>query len=959
MKKLYFILLFCSAIAVNAQTSFTRVLNNDSTDLARSFYQATNGDYYLLSTTNSFGQGNEDIQITRTNGLGDVIWSNTYGTSGTDIGLKIKPLLDGGFVVVGYSNGLGNNTDDGLIFKINSSGTVQWTRSVALSGEDRAHDVVQASDGNIYFTGYSRVDSIAEKNIIVGRISNSGSVSWIKSYGGEGDDIGYGIAIDNKNQLAVVGSTTNDSVTVGGRGDMDIQLLILNTGGTIIKGKNYGTSADEEGKAIVVTDDYKYKIVGRTQFNAVSEYDLFTVEIDTSYIASNSIWFGGLGNENVSELVIKESNLLLAMSLDSLIFDGATALIEISNGSIINSQFFGGFDRDATAGVEVSFNRLGTSVFSSGSSYGGTRTQDLVISKLDRLNATKCADLGFNIDFGTVSFLDDTYENNYSNLSTSSASLTTATNTNSDTTICCELDITLSGDTIVLCSGESVSIGVPSISGINYNWSSTTGSFTSTSSNPRVSPTANTGYKVVITSNSSLNCTSDSAEIYVKVNPRQTVAPISDTFFCKEESVQISGPSNMLFYSWTGKNTILSGRQVTISSPDTFALRMGDANTCIYLDTIVVSENDLPEFNLGADTTICENLDITLTGPSGMVDYIWNGVSSNNASFTTNVSQIHTLAVEDSFGCTFEDEIRILTNPSSSFSLGADTSFCEGEEFTIFGPGFLTDFRWNDTASSSLSLTVQESGTYWLEAYNSFDCPAFDTIVISEIAAPEFSFGEDTAFCEGGSVTLSGPADMDTYLWFNGSNDPTFLVTAQGLYFLTVTDDNGCSYTDSITIGVNSNPEPFLGNDTTILTGNSLTLTPGNGFAEYQWSTSESSPSISVSTSGTYWVDVVDNNGCEGSDTIIVQVSASVQYVNGSKFMLYPNPVSNVLTIETEGNMVGSKIELFNATGSVVLSKTASSNKEHLNVAELGSGIYWLKTSSNGKILTFRVVISR
>ena len=958
MKKLYFLLLVFASIALNAQTSFTRVLNNDSTDLARSLYQASNGDYYILSSTNSFGQGNEDIQIIRTNGLGDVIWSNTYGTSGTDIGFKIKPLLDGGLVVVGYSDGLGNNSEDALIFKINSSGTVQWTRSVSLKDEDRAMDVVQASDGNIYFTGYSRVDSIAERNIIVGRISNTGSVSWIKSYGGEGEDIGYGIAVDKSNQLAIVGSTTNDSVTIGGVGDMDVQLLILNTGGSIVKAKNYGTTANEEGKAIVVTDDFKYNIVGRTKVNSISEYDLFTVQIDTNFNASNSNWFGGLGNEDVSEIVTKESNLLLGMVVDSFVFNGATALIELSNGSIVNSAFFGGFNRDATAAVEVSYNQLGTSVLSSGSSFGNTNSQDLIISKLDRLNSTKCADLGFTLDFGSFSFQTDEYENNYSNLNSSTPSLTTSSNSNNDSTICCTLDINLSNDTIVLCTGESVNIGVPSISGVNYNWSSA-GGFSSTNSNPRVSPTTSTAYKVVISANSSLNCTSDSAEVYVKVNPRQTVAPIRDTFFCKNESVQVSGPQNMLFYTWTGKNTLLNGRQVNVSSPDTFTLRMGDANTCIYLDTIVVEEKDLPSFNLGPDTTICENLSITLTGPSGMVDYIWNGVSTNNQSLTTNLSQIHTLKVEDVFGCTFEDQIRVLTNPSSSFSLGEDDSFCEGDEYTIFGPGFLVDFKWNDTASSSLSLTVTEGGTYWLEAYNSFNCPAFDTITLTEIPAPVFSLGSDTSICEGGSLTLNGPANMDTYLWFNGSSDPTFSVTAQGLYFLTVTDDNDCSYTDSINIGVNQNPEPFLGNDTTILTGNTLTLTPGNGFAEYEWSTAETSSSINVSSSGTYWVRVVDNNGCEGSDTIVVQVSASVQYIDGSKFVVYPNPVANNLVIETEGNMVGSKIELYDASGAVVLNRIAQSNREELNVTELSKGIYWLKTTSNNKTLTFRVVVAR
>jgi hypothetical protein len=960
MKKLIFLQFLFVSFAINAQNSFTRVINNDSSDLAYSFHQASNGDYFILGGTNSFGQGKEDIQIIKTNGLGDIQWSYTYGTSGTDIGYKIKPLLDGGFVVAGYSDGLGNGSDDALVFKINSSGALQWARSLSRPGEEKAFDVAQASDGNIYFTGYSNIDSTVENNIIVGRITNTGTVSWIKSYGEQGDDKGYGIAIDNSGQLAIIGSTANDSVNVGDTGDVDMQFLLLNSGGNIVTAKNFGTTADDIGKAITVTNDYKYIVAGITQFGSITEYDVFSAEIDTNYNISNGGWYGLPGNDGVSRILRDGSSLILGITTENVATGGNAMFVEVSSGVPINSSVIGGFDEDATAFTEVSnTGNLGYSILSSGKSNGNTNTHDLVLARLNDMGLTNCIDNIETLIAGSMSFSSGKFEKNYSNESGSNVSLTRASNTNSDSTLCCRLDIDLPNDTVVICAGESVNIGVPSLSGVNYRWSSSNGNFSASTSNPRVSPTTNTSYKVVISADASLNCTADSAEIYVRVNSRQTVAPIRDTFFCENESVQISGPQNMLFYTWTGQNTLLNGRRVTVSSPDTFTLRMGDANTCIYTDTIVVEEKDLPSFNLGPDTTICENLNITLTGPAGMVDYIWNGVSTNNQTLTTNLSQIHTLKVEDTYGCTFEDQIRVLTNPSSSFSLGQDDSFCEGEEYTIFGPGFLVDFKWNDTASSSLSLTVNEGGTYWLEAYNSFNCPAFDTITLTEIPAPRFTLGQDTSICEGESLTLRGPADMDTYLWFNGSSDPTFSVSAQGLYFLTVTDENSCSFTDSVNIGVNQNPKPFLGNDTTILTGNTLNLTPGNSFATYNWSTGESSPSINVTTSGTYWVRVVDNNGCEGTDTIIVQVSASVQYIDGSKFIVYPNPVSEKLIIETEGNMVGSSIELYNASGAVVLQTTAKSNREELNVSELSKGIYWLKTTSNNKTLTFRVVVAR
>ncbi|MFT5347385.1 MAG: hypothetical protein ACI9M3_000416, partial [Bacteroidia bacterium] len=78
---LIFAFLFISIVTVAQETTFTRVINNDSTDQSVAFFQNTIGDYYILSNTNSDGQGGVDFQVTRADGLGKTLWSYTYGTS--------------------------------------------------------------------------------------------------------------------------------------------------------------------------------------------------------------------------------------------------------------------------------------------------------------------------------------------------------------------------------------------------------------------------------------------------------------------------------------------------------------------------------------------------------------------------------------------------------------------------------------------------------------------------------------------------------------------------------------------------------------------------------------------------------------------------------------------------------------------------------------------------------------
>ena len=264
MKKILAVFLCLFAGSLYAQTTFTKLIKNDSADKAYSMFQSNNGDYFILGSTNSFGAGKTDIHITKTDGLGKTIWSKTYGSKFNETGLRIKPLFDGGAVVVGYQKDSADEVTTSLVFKINSLGVVAWARSLVNDSIETLYDVTQAKDGFIYTTGYVVHDSLDE-NIIVQRISNSGTVAWSRSYGGVGNERGFGITEDRDRQLVVVGSTDNDSSNIGSTGDKDIQLLVINAGGGIVSMHNFGTSNDEYATSVIATNDYKYIVGGNTK----------------------------------------------------------------------------------------------------------------------------------------------------------------------------------------------------------------------------------------------------------------------------------------------------------------------------------------------------------------------------------------------------------------------------------------------------------------------------------------------------------------------------------------------------------------------------------------------------------------------------------------------------------------------------------------------------------------------
>ncbi len=134
--------------------------------------------------------------------------------------------------------------------------------------------------------------------------------------------------------------------------------------------------------------------------------------------------------------------------------------------------------------------------------------------------------------------------------------------------------------------------------------------------------------------------------------------------------------------------------------------------------------------------------------------------------------------------------------------------------------------------------------------------------------------GSDQQICEGESIALTGSGGTN-YVWSTGETTESIEVspTATTIYTVTVSDDNGQSEDDSVTVTLNSIPVANAGEDQTICEGELITLTASGG-DEYIWSTGETTESIEVNPSSetVYSVEVISNN-CSSSDSTTVFVN--------------------------------------------------------------------------------------
>lgn len=138
------------------------------------------------------------------------------------------------------------------------------------------------------------------------------------------------------------------------------------------------------------------------------------------------------------------------------------------------------------------------------------------------------------------------------------------------------------------------------------------------------------------------------------------------------------------------------------------------------------------------------------------------------------------------------------------------------------------------------------------------------------------NLGADQNICGSDIVPLDAGASPTSYLWNNGDTARTIFV-GPGSYSVIVSNANGCTGTDSITLGMIPVPSPNLtaiGRSTaTLCVGDTLTLAADSGFAAYQWSTGSMTNTTEVSTGGTVSLVVVDINGCTRTDSVVVTQS--------------------------------------------------------------------------------------
>ncbi|MGB0870040.1 MAG: gliding motility-associated C-terminal domain-containing protein [Flavobacteriales bacterium] len=411
-------------------------------------------------------------------------------------------------------------------------------------------------------------------------------------------------------------------------------------------------------------------------------------------------------------------------------------------------------------------------------------------------------------------------------------------------------------DTTSFCSGSDATIDAYHSEFATYLWQDG-----STNSNY----TANSTGLVWVTVTLNGCSFTDSTQVIEIPNPIVNLGP--DTAMCEGEILTLEVQENNATYSWSTTET---SQNINITTTGTYMVEV-TKNGCSSFDTITVTFNQTPTFNLGNDIEFCEGDSTTLNAfYNSSATYLWHN-GSTNASYTTSSSELVWVTI--TLGeCHFSDTIQITEHPNPVVNLGNDITICEGDTQLLSVQENDATYLWN-TGETTQTISVTTTNNYSVDVTKN-GCTTSDTIHVQFNTVPEIDLGNPLEICENDSVQISAYFNASaTYLWHDGSTDSVYTSYNTELVWVTVSLEN-CEFTDSVQVTQHPTPNPNLGQDTTLCEGEVVELDETIPGATYLWSTGETTPIISVTTTGNYWVQVSIGN-CIESDSISITFEES------------------------------------------------------------------------------------
>jgi len=830
---------------------FATFVGGNDDEYAQSLFVNNSGDLYIYGSSAStnyptlagsyhttFYGGYCDIVVTKLNSTGTALLGSTY---------------------------IGGSDDDGQNVIFYNYGD-EFRGEIVVDANDNAYIASFTSSTNFPTTPgcYDNTYNGGSQDAVVFELnSNLSQLLWSTYLGGSGDDAAYGLRLTSFGGLYVVGGTssTDFPVTIGcyqstfqgGSYDGFISYL-SNNGSILFPSSYYGTSSFDEAFFVDLDAGSNVYLYGLTEGTITPTTGVYS-------------------NPGSKQFITKLDQSLIGVIYSTVFGDGTTSSEFSPTAFLVDvceNVYAAGWG--STTGFPVSGNAVQPTT-------DGSDFYLMVLKKdaLLMLYATYYGDPNAweHVDGGTSRFDKNgiVYEAvcaGGTNFPTMPGSYSVNNQTGGSWDIAVfKIDFQSVGviaqasalPNATGCAPLTVNFSNTSVNAVSYIWNFNDGSPLNNSASPSHVFTTPGVYNVLLIAIDSTTCNiSDSITLTITVTNGPLVNLGNDTTICGVPNIILDAgnPGGPFLWS-TGATT----QTINITMPGTFWVAVG-TTPCIARDTIIIGLVAPPPF--GSDTTVCSGNPVVLNAGNPGSTYQWS-TGALTQSITVNTSGMYYVTISAGT-CNMIDSILVTMAPFPIVNLGNDTVLCPNQTLTLDAGNPGSTYQWS-TGATTQSIVVSSAGMIRVTVTTG-SCSTTDSIHVNTIQVP-LELGNDTSLCQGQTLTINGTSTSgSTYQWSTGAITPTINVSTTGLFEVTVSFE-GCSNTDSIRVTFIPVPTVNLGKDTVLCPEQTITLNAGNPGFNYQWSTGATTQSITVGTTGFYWVNVY-NGSCEISDTIFVSV---------------------------------------------------------------------------------------
>lgn len=241
---------------------WNRTYGGPSNELASEVHVTKDGGYIIIGVTESYGVGDGDAWLIKTDSEGSEEWNKTFGGPGDDQGFSVQQTRDNGYIITGFTKSYSAGNSDIWLIKTDRYGMKQWDKTFGGPGLEEGRSVMETRDGGYIIAGGTESYGAGSFDIWLIKTDSEGNKEWERTFGGPGHDAGRFVREISDGGYVIVGDTQSY-----GAGIQDIWVIKTDAHGTEKWNRTFGGSGFDSGYSIleIGNGNGDYLIVGHTE----------------------------------------------------------------------------------------------------------------------------------------------------------------------------------------------------------------------------------------------------------------------------------------------------------------------------------------------------------------------------------------------------------------------------------------------------------------------------------------------------------------------------------------------------------------------------------------------------------------------------------------------------------------------------------------------------------------------